>query len=218
MPEPSNVVDVFLAGAHVVEEAISDAEVRAAWDLLSNLEGQYVSGLAGHLSRGGVWITADYLDTVAPDRPIDFQSAGEYFATFARNASEGDHQGIRERGAEVASVGRDELIRLVHERLIDLGRKLPTIELNLRVAVLGGKVMRLCDYLETRIVEQTVHLDDLARSIGRDPWPISHEAQAITIRVGADIASLRSGETALIRALYRREEAAHVLPVLGPLG
>ena len=32
--------------------------------------------------------------------------------------------------------------------------------------------MRLDDYLVTRLVEQVVHLDDLARSLGVESWPV----------------------------------------------
>ncbi|MCU1493679.1 MAG: hypothetical protein JWO62_1443 [Acidimicrobiaceae bacterium] len=69
--------------------------------------------------------------------------------------------------------------------------------------------MRLDDYLATRIAEQSVHLEDLARSVNRDPWPLSPEAAALTISIGTDIARRRSGSSALIRALYR-----HGLPIM----
>jgi hypothetical protein len=212
--DPRDVLEAFLSGAYLVQDAISDADVRAAWDLPSLLEDQKVSGLAGHLARGGVWVVADYLDNAPVDRPVDFQSAGEYFAAFAANASDLDHLAIRDRGAQVASMGYEALVRVLQQRVTELEGRLRSVEPGALVSVFGGKVIRLSDYLETRIVEQTVHLDDLARSVGREPWPMSHKAETTTIRVGIDIASRRSGTRALVRALYRRGEADQVLPVL----
>jgi len=214
MAEPLEVVNLFLNGAKVVIAAIADHEVLAAWDHPSVLEHQQVSGLAGHLARGGVWVVADYLDAETPNRPVDFDSASEYFAHFASNASEDTHQSIRDRGAEVASVGPDELLRILGERLNALEPRLHTLDPSCPITVIGGKIMRLHDYLTTRIVEQCVHLDDLARSVGRDLWPISAEAKALTIHVGIGIARLRNGDNALVRALYRHGFVEQVLPVL----
>jgi hypothetical protein len=189
-------------------------QLRLAWDCLSVLEEQQVSGLAGHLARGGVWVVADYLDADTPDGPVDFDSPGDYFATFASNASSDDHRSIRDRGAAVAAVGRDELLRTLHQRLDALDPQLRAIEPSLLIAVTGGKVMRLNDYLATRIVEQSVHLDDLARSVNLDPWPISPDAAALTISIGVEIARRRSASTALIPTLYRHGFADHALPVI----
>jgi hypothetical protein len=210
----ADVVNVFLDGARVVVAAIADPAVDDAWDGPSVLEEQLVSSLVGHLARGGVWVVGDYLDAGTPGGAVDFDSAGEYFAAFAGSASPDDHRSVRDRGAAVASVGQDELLRTLRERLSALEPRLHALDPAHRITVTAGKVMRLNDYLATRIVEQSVHLDDLARSVGRDPWPISADAQALTIQVGTEIARRRSGTSALIRALYRQGFAEPTLPVL----
>lgn len=207
------MVSLFLDGAHVVVTALADPAVRAAWDRPSVLEDQQVSGLAGHLARG-VWVVADYLDAATPGGPVDLDSAGEYFASFASSASPEDHRSIRDRGAAVAAVGRDELLRTLQGRLEALEPRLRTLEGDHLITVMGGKVMRLNDYLATRIVEQSVHLDDLARSANTDHWHISEEAEALTICVATEVVRRRSGTTALIRALYRRGFSDGVLPAL----
>ena len=72
------------------------------------------------------------------------------------------------------------------------------------VGVAGGvAVMTLDAYLETRIVEQVVHLDDLARSLGRDPWPLPPDAQDLALHIGIDIARLRHHPNVVVHALYR---------------
>jgi hypothetical protein len=212
--EPTEVVELFIGGAHVIASAISDPLVADSWDSPSVLEEQLVSGLAGHLARGGVWAVADYLDAGTASGPVDFESAGEYFASFADSASPEAHRSIRERGAAVASVGRDDLVQMLGERLGELEPIMRTLDPAQLVTVIAGSVMRLSDYLATRIVEQTVHLDDLARSVGHEPWPVPAGARALTISVGSEIARRRFGDTALIRALYRKGFAEPTLPAL----
>lgn len=213
MSVPDDVVGLFLEGGRVVAEAIADPAVAAAWDRPSVLEDQLVSGLAGHVARG-VWAVGEYLEAGPAQGPVAFGSAGEYFTAFVDNASTDDHRAIRDRGAAVAAVGRDELIRRLEDWLVVLGPRLRSLEVDHLVAVLSGKVMRLEDYLTTRIVEQVVHLDDLARSIGRGPWSLPTGAQALAIAVGTDIAARRRGSDAVIRSLYRKGFAEQTLPAL----
>ena len=210
----AEIVEVFLQGAQVVAAALADPAVVAAWDLPSVLEEQRVGGLAGHLARGAVWVVSDYLDVGVPAGPVDFSCAGEYFVALASAASPEDHRAVRERGAQVAAAGHEELRRTLDQRLATLGPRLRSCEVRQQIAVIGGKVMRLDDYLTTRIVEQVVHLDDLARSVGCAPWPLPTRAAEVTVAVGADIAVRRSSSTAVIRALYRRGWSEAVLPVL----
>ncbi len=182
-----DVVEVFLEGAGVVAAAVGSSVVADAWDLPSVLEDQRVGGLAGHLARGGVWVVADYLDEGAPGATVDFSSAGEYFHGLLGDVSPEDHQAIRRRGAEVAAAGHGELCRALRQRLDALGPRLRSLEARHLIAVTGRKVMRLDDYLTTRIVEQVVHLDDLARSVDHDPWPMPAAATDVAIAVGIDI-------------------------------
>ena len=211
---PPDVIELFLEGAGVVAAAVGSAVVADAWDLPSVLEDQRVGGLAGHLARGGVWVVADYLDEGVPGATVDFSSAGEYFHSLLAAVSPEDHQAIRRRGAEVAAAGQGELCRALRQRLEALGPRLRSLEASHLIAVTGRKVMRLDDYLTTRIVEQVVHLDDLARSVDHDPWPMPAGATDLAIAVGIDIARRRSGSTAVIRALYRRGWSASLFPVL----
>ena len=161
-----------------------------------------------------MWAVGEYLESGPAQGPVAFGSAGEYFTSFAENASTDDHRAIRNRGAAVAAVGRDELVRRLEAWLGALGPRLRSLEAGHLLAVLSGKVMCLDDYLTTRIVEQVVHLDDLARSIDREPWSLPSEAQALAIAVGTDIAARRHGTDAVIRSLYRKGFAEQTLPAL----
>jgi len=208
-----DVREMFLASARVARDAIADDAVGRAWDAPSALDQQTVGGLAGHIARGGVWVVEDYLDAEIPDAPRA-KSAAVYFAQSASFLNADDHRLIRERGARVAAVGHRELCATLARRLDDLSPRLLAEPADRIVGAAGGVVvMTLDSYLETRIVEQVVHLDDLARSLGRDPWPVPLAAQNLVLHIGIDIAQLRSDPTDVLRALYR-SELDPVFPVI----
>lgn len=193
--------------------ALSDERVGAAWDEPSVLEEQRVGGLAGHLARG-VWVVSDYVHRGEPDGPAEFHSAAEYFASFADGATAEEHGAVRQRGASVAAAGWRAVGEELRRRLDALEPELESMAPGRLVSVIGDKVMRLDDYLGTRVVEQAVHLDDLARSLGVEPWALPDGHEALALAIGLEIARIRRGIPAVLRALYRRDFAGEALPVL----
>jgi hypothetical protein len=205
--------ELFVHTARVVRDAVADDAVGRAWDEPSILDGQLVGGLAGHLARGGVWVVDDYLTAPLPDAPF-VSSVAEYFVEADRALTEEGHRQIRERGAQVAAEGHDEVSKALASRLSALISRLVTEPADRHLGVGGGGMTMLLDeYLKSRVVEQVVHLDDLARSLDREPWPVSFEAQDLVIHIGADIGRIRSGAIEMIRCLYRTPLAG-VLPVI----
>ena len=207
---------LFLVGALTVAAALEDPAVVAAWDTPSVLEEQLVSGLAGHLARGSVWVVADYVSAGIPNAPVDFASAASYFAAASSFAGPANHRAVRERGAAVASVGAEQLARTLRDRIAELEQILAGAPAEQLSSVIGRRVMYLSDYLATRIVEQAVHLDDLARSVGVEPssWPLPPGHVTLAVEVGIETAILRAGEVQVLRALYRGGFAEAALPVL----
>jgi Mycothiol maleylpyruvate isomerase N-terminal domain len=210
----TDVQELFFAGGHAIIEALDDPAVEAAWDRPSVLEEQLVSSVAGHLARSGIWVVDEYLAAGGASGRPDFESAGAYFAAVAAGASSEVKRAVRDRGAGVAALGRAEILRRSHESLSRLKTDLVPLPAAHLMTVFQGKVIGLSDYLVTRIVEQAVHLDDLARSAGRDPWPLPIEHLELTFSVATDIACRARGPHATIRALYRRGFADGVFPVL----
>lgn len=204
--------DLFLANATVVLSAVGDPRVANAWDDASVLEGQTVGSLASHLARGSVWVVGDYLDAAPPVGSVDFETAAEYFAAVVSGLTADGHASIRDRGAVIAKEGHRRLVGRLAERLFELAERLAVEPADRLVAIYEGKVMRLDDYLWTRLVEQVVHLDDLARSIGADPWINAPDAEALVISCGAEVGRLRFGGPAMIRTLFRDQTGA--LPVI----
>jgi hypothetical protein len=205
---------LFLEGAEVVLDAVTDPAVAAAWTQPSVLEDQTVGGLAGHLARGSVWLVGDYLDAGRPEGPADFGTAVDYFVGILGIATAADHEAVRDRGAAIAAAGPEAVGRDLRERLAALRDRLAVEDLDRLVAVIGGRTLGLATYLQTRVVEQAVHLDDLARSIGRDPWPYPDAGTDLAVDLAVEIAKVNAGRPALLRALYRRGESESVLPVL----
>ena len=72
-----------------------------------------------------------------------------------------------------------------------------------RLVKARDEVLRLDDYLRTRIIELAVHTDDLCVSIGRATPALPGVGVAIEALV--EVAVLRHGELAVLRALARRE-------------
>lgn len=213
-PPHGEVVGLFLDGARVVAGAIGDRRVAESWGAPSVLEEQTVGSVAAHLARGGVWVVSEYLHGERAAPPVDFESAAEYYASFVESAGPEMHRAVRERGAALAAAGHAQVVATLHEQLGIVTAELEELPGDHLMTVIGGKVMRLGDYLVGRIVEQAVHLDDLARSIGAEPWILPERHLALAISVGVEVAEMRRGETAVLRALYRRGFAEQILPVL----
>ena len=214
MTAPSNVTTLFLAGARTIAEAISGPAIEAAWDAPSVLEDQLVSSVAGHLARSGVWVLDEYLQAGPATGPADFRSAGEYFCAVAAAAGPEARKAVRDRGAAVAELGREGVLSRVNEHLGSLEAEIGRLPGSYLITIIGGKVMTLSDYLATRVVEQAVHLDDLARSVGHETWALPEGHEALAIDVAVEMACRLHGPTATVRGLYRRGFADLVFPVL----
>ncbi len=209
----SEVRELFVESARVVRDAIADPAVARAWDEPSVLDEQTVGGIAGHLARGGVWVVGDYLDAAPSDAP-HVETAVEYYVKIDGSLTPADHRAIRERGAQIAALRHESVCETLAARLEALVPRVLAEPADRVLPVVGGVLtIGLDEYLKTRIVEQVVHLDDLARSLDREPWPVPADAEALVVHLGIDIARARSGGTAVVRALYRTQLDS-VLPVL----
>jgi hypothetical protein len=201
---------LFLDGARAVVDAIGSPAVSTAWDQPSILDQQTVGSVAGHVARAGIWVVGGYLEQDPPDVPT-FESAADYYATIAAMLTEDAHRAVRERSGAVAATGWSAVVDDAATSLAALTARLPAEPAD-RITPVAGGAMRLDDYLATRIVEQVVHLDDLARSVDVDPWPVPDDVVQVALATGVEIGVRRWGAPAMIRALFR--DGASALPVL----
>lgn len=202
----------FLAAAGAARPVLAHPDVEDRWTQPSALAEMSVRGLCGHLVRA-VTTVEGYLahNVTSHDDPI---SPVLYWASIADTDVHSPlNRSIRERGEEAAKAGHTTLVRTFDETVERLSVQMHDEPPDRRVQVVGDRVMLLDDYLVTRIVELVVHTDDLCVSLG-------HETPAlpgadIAIRTLVDVAEYRHGETAVLRALTRRErDAVEALRVL----
>ena len=209
-----STLDLFLAGVRTIREAIVDPAVVGAWDEPSVLEEQTVGSLAGHLARTGSFIMGEVLALEPPDRPVDFPDVAGFYVTLLPAADDPIHEGIRQRGAALASQGADALAAKIDGDMPAIEAELRARSGDSKLEVTGGNVMTIDQYLVTRILEQVVHLDDLARSVAHEAWPLPIESHRLVAQAAIDIAFLRHGPHAVVRGLTRRGHADLVLPAI----
>jgi hypothetical protein len=204
----------FLDASAVAVDLMGAPEVESKWDEPSALAQWSVRGLAGHLVRCTAGVES-YLDADPAPTGTPVSPAAYYAGAIDSNDLDADeHRGIRERGEQMAAAGYHAL-RAEHEASLARLRQRLDAEPEIRtVRVWRDFVLLLDDYLVTRIVELTCHIDDLAVSVGVPTPQLPLEATDTSIRALTAIARHRHGDLAVIRAMARRErdnlDALHV--------
>lgn len=204
----------FLAAGRVAADLIARPEVGSAWDSPSALPEFTVRGLAGHLLRATGSVEA-YLDRPPPSG--DAVTAAEYYV---RAVEEPDvhseiHRAIRQRGEDEAAGGYEAVRIRSFELLERLSARLEAEPADRAVRAYKDLVLVLDDYLVTRLIELSVHVDDLAVSVGLTTPELPREATRLSIAALVEAARLKHGDLAVLRALARRErDEAEALRVL----
>jgi Mycothiol maleylpyruvate isomerase N-terminal domain len=205
----------FLETAAIAAALLARPEVGRFWEAPSALRLLSVQGLAGHLVRGATTVEV-YLDRPEPGGPPT--SAAEYYD---RALPEDDdittpiHTAIRERGMEQAAAGPERLAADAAAACARLRDRLASEPETRLMSVYKETVLRLDDYLRTRLVELTLHIDDLCVSVGVPTPEMPAAATAAAVDALLDVARLRHGDLAVLRALARRErDPAAVLRVM----
>ncbi len=195
----------FLANSRVVADALADTRVADAWDEPSALPGHTVGSLAAHLAFAIE--VQQFLDYGVPDAPAVYEGAADYYARAIELLTDEVNRGIHERSDADAALGSAQVAGQAADRLAALPPVLEAEPSDRLIHLFGGTIA-LDDFLWTRIVEQVVHLDDLARSLTLDPgstplYVNPPDAEALVISIGAEIGRRRFGGPAMIRALFR---------------
>lgn len=199
-----SVREAFFGAGSVAADLLSSPEVEAAWDRPSALAEFTVRGLAGHLLRatGSVEI---YLDRPEPDgEPI---GAPSYYAQAVEEPDIDSevHRAIRQRGEESAAGGYDAVRAEARAVLERLEARLAGEGPDRKIRAYKDLVLRIDDYLVTRVIELVVHVDDLAVSVSVPPPDLPSDALGLAIDALVETARLKHGDLAVLRALTRRE-------------
>ncbi|MGH2754699.1 MAG: maleylpyruvate isomerase N-terminal domain-containing protein [Actinomycetota bacterium] len=204
----------FIECSEISLALLRSPEVEEHWDEPSALPEFTVRGLAGHLVRGTGSVKA-YLDRDEPDGEPIGHAAYYAAAVDVSDIASPLHVAVRERGEEQAAGGYRALLEQHADELNHLRLRLPGEPEDRRVQVFKDLVLLLDDYLATRAVELTVHIDDLAVSVGLPTPELPPVTAELAIGTLVDVARLRHGDLSVLRALARRErddiEALRVL-------
>ena len=205
---------LFLTCSRAARGLAGAPEVAKAWDEPSALERWKVSGLTGHLVRATTSVEA-YLDADQAPEGEAITPSRYYELILDRDLDSKLNVAVRERGDEMATEGLASLLALWDGTLARLEERLDYEAASRRVRVFDDLVLKLDDYLVTRMLEMIVHADDVAVSTGAalPDFPEAAYEAVIDTLVGA--ARLHRGDLGVLRALARRErdepEALRVL-------
>lgn len=194
----------FFDAAAVARTVVAHPAVAERWEQPSALEHWTVAGVAGHLFRA-IGSIEPYLDRAEP--ATDPVSPVAYYARVLDAIDEDPslHLGIRKRGDDAAAGGHAALVAEWDAMVTRLRERLPTLEPDRRLTAYLDTVLTVDGYLATRVIECVVHTDDLAVSAGIEPPPPPAEAASIGIAALVEVARVRRGDLAVLRALTRRE-------------
>ncbi|WP_436531435.1 maleylpyruvate isomerase N-terminal domain-containing protein [Actinoplanes sp. HUAS TT8] len=200
-----NVRDVYLESAEITTTLVTHPAVARCWDTPSALAKMRVGGLTAHLVSQIIQV-GPVLDAPAADELVSLQ---EHFArsTWIDDGLDSEvHTYIRRTAEAEATAGAPALATAAATALAELRRRLPA-EPPDRVIQLpfGPWSLTLDDYLVTRLLELTVHGDDLATSIGVETPAVPPACFDTVVGVLSHLAARRHGQTALLRALSRAE-------------
>ena len=208
---------LFCDAADAAGPLLAEPALNERFDAASALAEFSVRGLAGHLLRA-MTSAERYIDEPEPAGRAEAVSAAEYYArTVEPGGDLGSdfHRAIRQRGEEAAPAEATDCPGVWTDTAVRLRARLAAERPDRLVQVYGGLVLTLDEYLVTRLIELVVHADDLAVSLGVPLPALPPDATALVISTLVDVARLRHGDVAVVRALTRRErDPADALRVL----
>jgi uncharacterized protein (TIGR03083 family) len=204
--DPTEVRRAYIAAGDGFVSLVGDVPADA-WDRPA-LGDWTVRDLVGHTTRSFVTVT-DYLATGA-GREVEHDHAFDYAAVF--RLAHADPAAITERGrAAGRELGATPLEEVVARR--DAALAAAAAHPDAAPVASPAGVMRLTDYLPSRVFELVVHTDDLARALG-----IEHVAdvgaRTVATLFAAGLAAEGRDGPVVLRALTGRAALPHGFSVL----
>lgn len=204
----AQVRELYLTAAASAVELIAAPQVAAAWREPSALSKLSVQGLAGHLAAQ-IFFVPQVLS--APAATEEVISIHEYYTQASWIGSDLDDEfnvGIREGGEKLAAEGPEALVAAAGAAVQRLRVDLPAAPSRpVRRSSWGAYSLSLDDFVTSRLLEITVHSDDLAHSVGVPTPELPAEATETVVDLLSRIALRRHGATNVLRALSRAERA-----------
>lgn len=202
--------DAYLAAADTAVRQIRDDAVAESWGRASALPEMSVGALACHLA-GQVFAVRDLLQQEpAPDADPAIPLLEHYRRAAWVEADLDDEVMVEIRsGAEQkAEDGHAALVARLEEAFAELPGILANQPADRDVLIpWQGWSLSLDDFLVTRMMEITVHSDDLAASLDREPPELPEQVLGPVLALLVGVSLRRHGQSAVVRALSRAERA-----------
>jgi hypothetical protein len=204
------VVEGYLFAAQSAVTLLAQHAVAERWAAPSALPRMTVGALAAHLATEVTLVRDVLVDRRlrSSERPVPLLEHYTRSAWVRAGLDDEANVSIRQTADAGAAAGHRQLLESVQEALDDVARLLAE-EVEPRVVRLPwwGWSLTFEDFLVTRMMEITVHSDDLAVSLGQEPpeLPVSVLEPVLSLLLGVSV--LRHGQAAVVRALSRAERA-----------
>lgn len=201
------MAEAFLEAAGSAAELIRRPAVAEAWDKPSALSKMTVGALAAHLANQ-VINTRDVLAAgESKAGPIPLLRHYERAAWVGADLDDDVNVSIRTGAAQVAGDGHDGLVARLDAALADVERMLGSAPPAAVAVPWQGWTLSLEDYLVTRMMEITVHSDDLAASVGLETPDLPETVLAPVLALLVNLSLRKHGQAAVVRTLTRSERA-----------
>ncbi|MDQ4064936.1 MAG: maleylpyruvate isomerase N-terminal domain-containing protein [Actinomycetota bacterium] len=198
-----------------IEPLLTSDELKERWNEESALADFPVGALAGHLVRAGAAVVSYLAAGMPEEEPV---AAPVYYSTVLAAMDASDHNEVVSRGQDVAGASADDLLATFRRTVDELEQALTREPAERVVKVYRGIVLRLDDYLLSRLCEVLIHTDDLAVSLDLEPPAIPAAAGDLAITHLVDVARTWHGDRGVLIALSRKErDHADALNVFKPV-
>jgi hypothetical protein len=206
----SEVVEGYLAAARSAVVLLADDAVADRWEQASALPRMTVGGLAAHLADqvlmvGGALRADPPADT---EPPIPLLEHYNRSAWVTASLDDDTNTSIRDGAESAAGEGPDGVLAAARFGLDEATRLLVAQREPRLVRMPWWRwSLRLEDFLVTRMMEITVHSDDLAVSVDVEPLALPPLVLEPVLSLLVGVSVLRHGQPAVVRALSRSERA-----------
>jgi uncharacterized protein (TIGR03083 family) len=204
----TDVADAYLLAVDSVVDLLARPEVAAGWESPSALAEWTVGGLAGHLA-GQVFAGVNLIGAEPSElTPIALDDHYRRVSWIGAAVDDEVSVDIRAGGDEYADAGPQALVARVVEGRTRLGALLAETSPDRPVLVpWQGWALRRDDFLVMRMMEITVHSDDLAVSVGITAPTLPDDVLGPVLALLTRLAVRRHGQSAVVAALTRAERA-----------
>jgi uncharacterized protein (TIGR03083 family) len=204
----TDVADAYLLAVDSVVDLLARPEVAAGWESPSALAEWTVGGLAGHLA-GQVFAGVNLIGAEPSElTPIALDEHYRRVSWIGAAVDDEVSVDIRAGGDEYADAGPQALVARVVEGRTRLGALLAETSPDRPVLVpWQGWALRRDDFLVMRMMEITVHSDDLAASVGITAPSLEAPVLDPVLALLTRLAVRRHGQSAVVAALSRAERS-----------